>query len=247
MTVHPPLHLRHSNPLDAASRLMLAVDFPAQRDAEALLTAIGTPPIIYKIGLELIYAGGLGLASALIREGRSVFIDAKLLDIGHTVERSVASIARLGASFVTVHAGDRKTLDAAVKGRGASPLKLLAVTVLTNLEARDLAEQGITAPISELVIRRARMALEAGFDGVVASGAEAASLRDALGRDFIIVTPGIRPAGADRGDQARVMTPSEAIRAGADYLVVGRPVTRARNPRAALDGIIAEIEAALQP
>jgi len=247
VTVQPPLHPRHADPLDAASRLMLAVDFPAVRDAEAFVAAIGAPPIVYKIGLELIYAGGLGLASSLIGQGQSVFIDAKLLDIGHTVERSVANIARLGASFVTVHASDRKTLKAAVNGRGASPLKLLAVTVLTNLEAQDLAEQGITAALAELVMRRARMALEAGFDGVVASGAEASSLRDALGPDFLIVTPGIRPAGADRGDQARVMTPGDAIRAGADYLVVGRPVTRAHNPRAALDSIIAEIKAALQP
>ena len=144
-----------------------------------------------------------------------------------------------------MHAVDRKTLNAAVRGRGDSHLKLLGVTVLTNLDAADLVQQGTDIPPAELVLHRAMLAKEAGFDGVVASGQEAAAIREAAGPDLIIVTPGIRPKGSAAGDQARVATPASAIAAGADYLVVGRPITAANDPRAAALAIAAEIEQAL--
>ncbi len=144
-----------------------------------------------------------------------------------------------------MHALDRKTLDAAVRGRGDSPLKLLGVTVLTNLASADVIEQGIDHPIDELVLHRAKLAKAAGFDGVIASGHEVAKIRQAVGPDFLIVTPGVRPQGSDSQDQARAVTPKSAISAGADYLVVGRPITRAPDPRAAADAIVDEIAAAL--
>jgi orotidine-5'-phosphate decarboxylase len=171
----------------------------------------------------------------------------KLLDIGNTVEKAAANIAGLGLDFLTVHGHDRKTMAAAVKGRGNSGLKLLAVTVLTSLDQADLAEQGIAAAPADMVVRRARMAAEAGFDGCIASGAEAAAVRAATPPGFLIVTPGIRPKGAAAGDQARVTTPAMAIADGATHLVVGRPITEAADPRAAADAVVAEITAALNP
>ena len=230
---------------DAQRRLIVALDVPSVDEARALIATLGDSVGIYKIGLELLFAGGFELACALAGAGRSVFIDAKLLDIGATVERATAAIAATGASFLTVHALDRKTLEAAVRGRGDSPLNLLGVTVLTNLSASDLVQQGIDHPLQEVVLHRAKLAKEAGFDGVIASGHEVASIRKTTGPDFLIVTPGVRPQGAPAQDQARAVTPSKAIAVGADYLVVGRPITRADNPRAAAEAIVAEIEAAL--
>jgi orotidine-5'-phosphate decarboxylase len=231
----------------AKNHLILALDFAAPAEANAFVELLGTPRITYKIGLELIYAGGLAYAARLGAQGLDTFIDAKLLDIGQTVERATASIAALGANFLTVHATDNKTLDAAVRGRGAAPMKLLAVTVMTSLEPGDMIEQGIAVPIEELVLRRARMAKDAGFDGVVASAWEAASIRRELGPDLLIVTPGVRAAGQSKADQARVATPAQAITAGADYLVVGRPITRAADPAGAFDAMLAEISEALPP
>jgi len=181
----------------------------------------------------------------LARHGRPIFVDAKLLDIEATVERATGAIARSGAAFLTVHALDAKTLDAAVRGRAGSKLKLLGVTVLTNLERDDLKEQGVDRDPQELAIYRAMLAQEAGLDGVVASGEETEALRQALGPGPLIVTPGIRPRGSEVHDQARTVTPAQAIGAGADYLVVGRPITRARDPRAAAEAIVGEIAAAL--
>lgn len=230
----------------AADRIIVALDVPSADEARALIATLGDSVGVYKIGLELVFADGLDLARALAANGKAVFLDAKLLDIGATVERAVANIARLGVRFLTVHATDPKTAAAAVAGRGVSDLKLLGVTVLTNLSGDDLAAQGVVGlEAGDLVLRRAQIAKEAGFDGVIASGQEAARLRTALGQRLAIVTPGIRPGGADAGDQARIATPTEAIRAGADYLVVGRPITRAADPRAAALAIAAEIEAAL--
>lgn len=224
------------------SRLIVALDFPTPEAARDMVNTLGDACGFYKIGLELLFAGGQELASALKAEGRRVFVDAKLLDIGATVEKATANIARLGGDFLTLHITDRKTLAAAVRGRGESQLKLLGVTVMTNLEQADLEEQGITgkAP-SELVLHRAGLAKEAGLDGVVASAHEAAAIRERVGPDFLIVTPGIRPAGAAAQDQARVATPAIAIAAGADYLVVGRPITEADDPHAAAKAIIEEI------
>ncbi len=230
---------------DAKSRLFVALDVPEVAVAEQLVARLDGTGVAYKIGLELLFGNGIALAQKLARSGKSVFLDMKLLDIPNTVEKAAANIAELGLGFLTVHGVDRKTLDAAVRGRGNSHMKLLAVTVLTSLDSLDLVEQGIngTTP-SKLVVRRALMAKAAGFDGVIASGLEAAEIRAATGPDFLIVTPGIRlKAGADK-DQARVVTPSEAIRSGASHLVVGRPITGAADPAAVVRAITADIIAA---
>jgi orotidine-5'-phosphate decarboxylase len=226
-------------------RLIVALDVPSVEEARALIGKLGDSVGVYKIGLELLYSGGLALAGELAARGQRVFVDAKLLDIETTVERATASIARTGVHFLTVHALDRKTLDAAVRGRGESALKLLGVTVLTNLKASDLVQQGTDLAPQELVLHRAMLAKEAGFDGVIASGQEAAEIRKAAGPGFLIVAPGIRPRGSASDDQARTATPQSAIRAGANYVVVGRPITAAPDPRAAALSIIAEIEQAL--
>jgi orotidine-5'-phosphate decarboxylase len=231
--------------IEARERLIVALDVPSVEEARALVDRLGDSVGVYKIGLELLFAGGSDLARELVAQGRSVFIDAKLLDIEATVERATAAVASTGAEFLTVHALDRKTLDAAVRGRGDNALKLLGVTVLTNLAPSDLIEQGIDHPLPELVLHRALLAKAAGFDGVIASGHEAAGLRKAAGTDFLIVTPGIRPEGSEAQDQARAITPQKAIDAGADYLVVGRPITRAADPRAAALTIVGEIASAL--
>ncbi len=225
----------------ARDRLIVALDVSSVEEARALIVGLGDSVGVHKIGLELLFAGGFALAGELAREGDAVFIDAKLLDIEATVERATAAVAGTGARFLTVHAVDRKALQAAVRGRGDSALKLLGVTVLTNLGAADLVQQGIDHPPAELVLHRAMLAKEAGFDGVIASGQEAAAIRKAAGAGFLIVTPGIRPQGFEAQDQARTVTPAEAIAAGADYLVVGRPITRAPDPRAAALAIVEEI------
>ena len=230
---------------DAKDRLIVALDVPSVDETRALVDTLGDSVGVYKIGLELLFSGGFQLARDLIAQGARVFIDAKLLDIEATVERATAAIARTGAHFLTVHAMDRKTLEAAVRGRGTSGMKLLGVTVLTNLGSADLVQQGIDQTAPELVLRRATLAQDAGFDGVIASAQEAAAIRKKAGAGFLIVTPGIRPRGLEANDQARTMTPAEAIAAGADYLVIGRPITRAADPRAAAQAIAGEIARAL--
>jgi orotidine-5'-phosphate decarboxylase len=223
----------------------VALDVTSAEEARALIDALQDSVGVYKIGLELLFSGGLLLASELASRGHRVFIDAKLLDIEATVERATAAIARTGAEFLTVHALDCKTLDAAVRGRAGTKLKLFGVTVLTNLDRDDLKEQGISRDPQELAIYRAMLAQEARFDGVVVSGQDAAALRQALGPTMLIVTPGIRPEGNARNDQTRIVTPATAITAGADYLVVGRPITAAPDPRKTAEAIVAEIESAL--
>ena len=230
--------------LSPRDRLIVALDFPDVEDARRSIEMLDDAVGVYKIGLELLFRGGVELANELTQQGHDVFFDAKLLDIGNTVERSVANIADLGVRFLTIHGIDRKTMSAAVAGRGDSGLKLLAVTVMTNLDSSDLKEQGCGMTAEDLVVHRAGMAIECGVDGVVASAHEARLLRKEFGHDFVIVTPGIRPQGSDMGDQSRVMTPGGAIQAGADYLVVGRPITQSDNPKAAALAIVEEIEQA---
>lgn len=226
-------------------RLFVALDVPTVDDARKLVARLGDTIDCYKVGLELVFGGGLEFAQGLKAAGRTVFLDLKLLDIGNTVERAAANIARLGFDYLTVHGMDAKTLAAAVKGRGSSKLKLLAVTVLTSLDRVDLEQQGIKSmSAADLVAHRAKLAQHAGFDGVVASGQEATLVRQVVGRDFLVVTPGIRPAGAAEGDQTRVMTPAAAIAAGASHLVVGRPITQAADPKAAAEKILSEMAAA---
>ena len=218
-------------------KLIVALDLPSTDAARALVDTLGDSVSFYKVGLELLFSGGLDLARDLKRQNKRVFLDMKLLDIANTVERAVATAATLGLDFLTIHGHDSKTLKAAIKGRGASSLKLLAVTVLTSLDASDLAEQGTSFSPSELVLKRARLAHANGFDGVIASGQEAAKIRAATGPNFLIITPGIRLPGGAAGDQTRITTPEDALRAGANHLVVGRPINAAPNPKAAAEAV----------
>jgi len=236
-----------SRNLAARERLFVALDVASVDRARVLVAELGDTVSCYKVGLELLFGGGLEFAQGLKAAGKTVFLDMKLLDIENTVAKAAANIASLGLDYLTIHGTDAKTLAAAVRGRGASKLKLLAVTVLTNLERADIEQQGIKgmAP-ADLVLHRARIARAAGVDGIVASGQEAAMIRAEVGPDMLIVTPGIRLAGGEAGDQARVMTPGKAIAAGADCLVVGRPITEAADPRAAADAFVNEIAGALK-
>ncbi len=230
--------------ITAKDRLIVALDMPTIEEAQRLIAKLGDSVTFYKVGLELLFAGGLQLARSLKADGKQVFLDMKLLDIGNTVERAVANATELGVDLLTVHGQDLKTLRAAVAGRGKSRLKLLAVTVLTNLTTEDLKQQGCSMSPSDLVLARAKLAHESGFDGVIASGQEAARIRAALGPDFLIVTPGIRLTGSTSDDQERITTPDHAISAGADYIVVGRPITEADDAAVAAEAFIHHIREA---
>ena len=228
-----------------SDRLIIALDLPSAEAAQETIDAIGAAGSFYKIGYQLMPIGGLALAERLSGEGKKVFLDFKFHDIGATVERGVKSICKLGGDFLTVHA-EPDVLKGAVEGRGDDPrLKILAVTVLTSLNQESLRQSGIDIPIETLVLKRAEFAAEAGADGVVASAKEASAIKARFGDALTIVTPGIRPAGADANDQKRVVTPADAIRAGADHLVVGRPIIAADDPAAAAEAIRQEIAAAV--
>src|ERR1700710_1001319 len=224
-------------------RLIVPLDLPGIAEAEAMVARLGDSVTFYKIGYQLAYAGGLPLVGRLTAAGKKVFVDLKLHDIGNTVARGVESIAKSGATFLTVHAYPQ-TMKAAVEGRAGSGLKILAVTVLTSYDDGDLHAAGYRLNVADLVEARAQQAQVLGVDGLVCSPEEAASVRKIVGPRMHLVTPGIRPAGADVGDQKRIMTPARAIAAGADYLVVGRPVVEAADPKAAAEAIVAEIEGA---
>ena len=228
----------------ATDRLIIALDLPDAEDARRIIERIGEAGRFYKIGYQLMPVGGLQLARDLTEEGKKVFLDFKFHDIGATVERGVRSVCRLGGDFLTVHA-EPDVLKGAVAGRGDDPrLKILAVTVLTSLDDAALKKSGVDIPVADLVLKRAEFAAEAGADGVVASAQEAAAIRKRLGEALTIVTPGIRPAGASADDQKRIVTPADAIAAGADYLVVGRPVVSAPDPAAAARAIQTDIAGA---
>jgi len=233
-------------PTDIAprDRLIVALDLPGVVAAEAMIDRLGDSVTFYKIGYQLAFAGGLPLVRQLADAGKKVFIDLKLHDIGNTVARGVESVAALGATFLTVHAYPQ-TMKAAVEGRAGSNLKILAVTVLTSYDDGDLHAAGYRLGVSDMVAARAQQAQVLGIDGLVCSPEEVASLRKIVGHQISLVTPGIRPAGAASGDQKRIMTPARAIAAGADYLVVGRPVMEAADPKAAAEAIQAEIAQAL--
>lgn len=226
--------------LDARERLIVALDVPSADGAKSLIARLGDAVAFYKIGYQLGFAGGLDVAAALIAAGKQVFLDFKLHDIGNTVQKGVESVARLGATFLTVHAYPQ-TMKAAVAGREGSKLRILGVTVLTSYDDSDLAAAGYDMSVSELAAARASQARDIGLDGLVCSAEEVAHLRGIAGPNMALVTPGIRPAGTAAGDQKRIMTPSRAIEAGADYLVVGRPVVEARDPKAAAEAIVSEI------
>lgn len=227
--------------LDPRERLIVALDVPSTAAAEALVSRLGESVWFYKIGYQLAFAGGLSLAAELTAAGKQVFLDLKLHDIGNTVARGVESVAQLGTTFLTVHAYPQ-TMKAAVQGKQGSNLRLLAVTVLTSYDDADLAAAGYELNVKELAAARAEQARDIGLDGLVCSAEEATALRNIVGRGMVLVTPGIRPAGSAGGDQKRIMTPARAIQAGADYLVVGRPVMEAGDPKAAADAIVAEID-----
>ena len=224
------------NPRD---RLIVALDLPSVAAAEKAVEQLGDAVTFYKIGYQLAFAQGLTLAETLARAGKQIFLDLKLHDIGNTVGRGVESVARLGATFLTVHAFPQ-TMKAAVEARAGSSLQILAVTVLTSYDDSDLAAAGYDMTVPELVSARAAQAHDIGVDGLVCSAAEAVPLRRQV-PDMLLVTPGIRPAGAEIGDQKRIMTPAEAIIAGVDYLVVGRPILQAADPKAAAEAIVTEI------
>lgn len=233
-----------SGTIGARDRMIVALDMADPLAAKNMARRLGSSVSFYKIGYELGFAGGLALAEELAGEGKKIFLDFKLHDIGNTVARGISSLANTGATFVTVHAYPQ-TMRAAVEGRGDSDIKLLAVTALTSYDDADAAEAGYAFAVRDLVRLRAEQARTIGMDGVVCSAAETALVRDVIGPDMVIVTPGIRPQGAASGDQKRTLTPGEAIAAGVDYLVVGRPVLTAPDPQAAAEAIVAEIEAAL--
>ena len=228
----------------ASDRLIVALDLPSVAAAEAMIARLGEAVNFYKIGYQLGFAGGLPLVRRLADQGKKVFVDLKLHDIANTVARGVESVAALGATFLTVHAYPQ-TMKAAVEARAGSELKILAVTVLTSYDDGDLHAAGYRLSVSDLVEARAQQAQVLGVDGLVSSPEEAAALRKIVGHQMNLVTPGIRPAGGAAGDQKRIMTPGRAIAAGSDYLVVGRPIVEAGDPKAAADAIQAEIAQAL--
>jgi orotidine-5'-phosphate decarboxylase len=225
-------------------RLIVALDVASVAEAETVVAELGDTVTFYKIGYQLGFAGGLPFAQALVSTGKQVFLDFKLHDIAHTVAKGVERVARTGATFLTVH-GYPQTMQAAAAARAGSRLRLLAVTVLTSYDDADLAAAGYALGVAPLARRRAEQACQLGIDGLVCAAEEAAALRAAIGPQMLLVTPGIRPSGTTAGDQKRVMTPGRAIAAGADYLVVGRPILEADDRRAAAGAIVAELEAAL--
>ena len=229
--------------MKADPRLIVALDAPDVETAKAWVAALGDSVSFYKVGMELVYAGGLPFARELIARGKDVFIDLKLHDIPETVQRASAQIARLGAKFLTVHAYPQ-TMRAALAGVAGTSLGILGVSVLTSSDDLDLREAGYALTVRDLVARRAQQAADIGIAGLVSSAAEAPMLKALVGTKLKLVTPGIRPADADVGDQKRVATPSGALKGGADYLVVGRPITRAADPRKAAEAIVAEMAGA---
>ena len=220
--------------------IIVALDFEDAVQARALIARLGSAVDFYKVGMELYAAEGMPFVRELAGAGKQVFLDLKLYDIPETVKRATAQVAKTGARFLTVH-GSNAVMRAAVEGRGASRLSLLAVTVLTSFDQQDLAELGYPSSIPDLVELRVKNAMAAGVDGIVCSPLEAAAVRSMAGPQAILVTPGVRSLSASSGDQKRVATPAEALAAGADYLVIGREITRAVDPRVEFDRVIREL------
>jgi orotidine-5'-phosphate decarboxylase len=221
--------------------IIVALDFEDAQQARTLIARLGSSVDFYKVGMELYAAAGMQFVRELTGTGKQVFLDLKLYDIPETVKRAVAQVAKTGVRFLTVH-GSNAIMRAAVEGRGASPLGLLAVTVLTSFDRQDLAELGYPASVADLVALRVKNAMAAGMDGIVCSPLEAAAVRALAGPQAILVTPGVRSPSADAGDQKRVATPAEALAAGANYLVIGRQITRAADPQAESMRIFAELQ-----
>lgn len=229
--------------MDLRDRVIVALDVPDVAAAQAVVERLGDRATFYKVGYELAFAGGLAFAQDLAKSGRKVFLDLKLHDIPNTIEKGVGQIARMGMTFLTVHAYPQ-TLAAAAKGASGSNLGILGVSVMTSMDDGDLARAGYGMGVQDLIARRAKQICEAGCAGIVCSATDMATVRAAVGQGLKIVTPGIRPAGAALGDQKRVMTPGEAIRAGIDHMVIGRPITGVADPALAMQAILDEIQAA---
>jgi orotidine-5'-phosphate decarboxylase len=230
-------------PIPHQDRLIVALDVPQADAAKDLVTRLGNAVTFYKIGLELFMAGGyFELLDWLVRNGKKVFVDLKFFDVPETVRSAVCALAGSGATFATVH-GNQAIMEAAVKDKG--DLKILAVTVLTSLDRGDLDDLGFACDVEKLVLSRARRALETGVDGIVSSGLEAPMIRNELGNRLLVVTPGIRPVeNKPMDDQKRTVDVAQAFRNGADYIVVGRPIRQAPDPRAAAEAVqrtIAEV------
>jgi len=225
-------------------RLIVGLDVPTVREAETIVDTLGDDILFYKIGYQLAFAGGLEFARDLAQSGKKIFLDMKLLDIDNTVASGVENIAKMGMSMLTLHAYP-KAMRAAVKAAEGSGLCLLGVTVLTSMDEQDLVDAGYEYDPHTLVLKRAEQARIAGMGGIVCSAEEASAVRKIIGPDMALVTPGIRPAGADKGDQKRVMTPADALKAGSSHLVVARPIVKAEDPRAAAQAILAEMATAL--
>lgn len=242
MIVDEPLstHLPMETPVAPHDPLIIALDFSSAREADTLVGTLGDSAGFYKVGMELFATAGIDYVRSLTDRGKRVFLDMKYYDIGETVKRAVAAVAKSGATFLTVHAIGQ-VMRAAAEGRGDSSLKLLAVTVLTSLDEADLREMGHHCTVSELVAMRVNLARKIGIEGIVASPLEARAIRLLAGPEAILVTPGVRSRGASHADQKRVATPAEAINDGVDYLVIGRQVTRAADPVAAVASIRDEL------
>ena len=225
-------------------RLIVGLDVPTVREAETIVATLGDDILFYKIGYQLAFAGGLEFARELAQGGKKIFLDMKLLDIDNTVASGVENIAKMGMSMLTLHAYP-KAMRAAVKAAEGSGLCLLGVTVLTSMDEQDLVDAGYEYDPHTLVLKRAEQARIAGMGSIVCSAEEASAVRKVIGPDMALVTPGIRPAGADKGDQKRVMTPADALKAGSSHLVVARPIVKAEDPRAAARAILAEMATAL--
>lgn len=230
-----------SSHIAADPRLFVALDLPDITQARAMVRMLGTSVESYKIGLQLLPIGGVEFGQDLKALGKNVFYDFKLHDIGATVEKATRSIASLGADFLTVHARP-DVMRAAVEGKAGAGLKILGVTVLTSLDWQALRDIGYNDNAEDLVMRRVDQALQAGIDGVVSSPLEAAAIRAAVPEGFLVVTPGVRPEGASKGDQKRIATPRAALKSGASHLVVGRPITQADDPRAAAIAITKDMQ-----
>ena len=227
--------------MEAKKRLIIGLDVPYIKQAETIVAEIGDTASFYKIGHQLAFAGGLELARDLVADGKQVFLDMKLLDIDNTVAKGVENIVKMGVTMTTIHAYPN-AMKAAVTAAHGSDLVLLAVTVLTSMDDDDLMATGYSKTARALVELRAKQARDAGMGGIVASALEAQMIRQLVGNDIALVTPGIRPAGSAKGDQKRVMTPGDAIRAGSSHLVVARPIVGVENKKAAAEQIINEIK-----
>lgn len=229
---------------DAKDRLIVGLDVPTTDHAAAIVSTLGDTVGFYKIGYQLLFAGGLDFAREIIADGKRVFLDMKLLDIDNTVAKGVENIARMNVSMLTLHAYP-KAMRAAVEAARGSSLCLLGVTVLTSMDEADLTEAGYSSDPASLVARRARQAVDAGMGGIVCSAAEARAVRAITGPDLAVVTPGIRPTGTDHGDQKRVVTPADALRNGSSHLVVARPIVAADDPLEVATAILSEMSGAL--